>query len=200
MGSFFEVSKEHYEDEIATAITVQVFANDSTDEDDCSKGTLLSNDVTAEAVDIIDGKDYPPPKNVENGWVGETTVTFSDYKASKIYTANGDCTCLDCLTTKGHMKGVGPCNSDGLCTATKDNNGCYAELPYTSCDCDTRTGTGAETDGTVEFCVRTSIGVDYAGIFTTVSHLDSKKKIFVDLSANFASFEQVAVKIENREE
>jgi len=41
----------------------------------------------------------------------------------------------------------------------------------------------AETGGTVEFCVRTSIKLGDE----TVSHIDSKKKIQVDLAGNFAS-------------
>merc|ERR1712194_970688 len=41
----------------------------------------------------------------------------------------------------------------------------------------------AETGGTVEFCVRTSFKLGSE----TVSHIDSKKKIMVDLVGNFAS-------------
>ena len=54
-----------------------------------------------------------------------------------------------------------------------------------------------ETDGTVEFCVRTSTKLGDE----TVSHIDSKKKILVNLAGNFASLQLVdnIVKADNKD-
>lgn len=110
--------------------------------------------MTAKTVASIDDIVFPPSKNVENGIVGATKVTFSDFREGTIYTPNGDYTCLACLTTETHTTDkAGVCNSDGRCSATEDNSFCYVQLPYMGCDCTTCIGTSAEIDGTVEFCV-----------------------------------------------
>jgi len=168
--SFFEVHPKRFEDDpLDKYLTVEIFANAPKDQDDCSKGVLLEN--------VID---------TDNGFTIETQIDpFPNY--NEIF------------------KDIG-----GDTTFPQTQNGKVGAAKFTISDYEYYSeGSGKQIyfkdrgidggGGTIEFCVRVSIKLDYNddGKDDYVSHFDSFKTVNIDLAATFASFEGLDVDIDS---